>query len=113
MNIDDQGGQYSRPTGTGLFLKAYPPTLLSIFPPLFSKIARAFDLRLIFSGSGRRTATTVRVPCSGFLTGVLTRDKSCPMTPLTLPRWRDPIIAPMMMPTTTPARVPHNNGIVL
>src|SRR5207253_9649927 len=74
------------------FFQVYPPTLLSIFPPLFNKIARALDLRLTFSGSGRRTATTVRAPCSGLATGVFTRDISCPMAPRTRPRWSNPRI---------------------
>src|SRR5437763_831191 len=42
------------------------PTLLSIFPLLFIRIALALDLRLIFSASGKRTAMMVRAPCSGF-----------------------------------------------
>src|SRR5579875_3295293 len=86
------------------------PTLRSILPPLLSRIARAFDLRLIFSGSGRRTATTVRAPefAASFAAGAsggLTFDISWPMAPRTGPLRVKPMSAPRMIPIRKPINV--------
>ena len=75
-----QTTSYIKGTTLAFILGAYHglsrPMFLSILPLLLIKIALAFDLRLIFSGSCKRMAMTVRASCSVFLAGVLTFDKS-------------------------------------
>src|SRR5579885_2098584 len=88
------------------------PTLRSILPWLLSRMARARDFLVMFSGSAKRRATTVSPPSGGPGLAALAAGTVWPIAPRTRPRLSSPRMAPRIRPTAAPMMIVTGSGNV-